>query len=78
MRGALPPVGDASKMRPRPLGLARLRRARGDRGGVADDRVMVDFAHVPAQPGRDVFVREGWEACDRGDKTSRGPAEKEG
>jgi hypothetical protein len=39
---------------------------------------MVDFAHVPAQPGRDVFVREGWEACDRGDKPSRGPAEKEG
>ncbi len=38
-------------------------------GKITDNWVMVDFPHVLAQLGRDVFGGEGWEAFDRGEKT---------
>ena len=37
-------------------------------GKIADNWVMVDFPHVLAQLGRDVFGGQGWEAFDRGDR----------
>ena len=37
-------------------------------GRIVDNWVMVDFPHVLAQLGRDVFDGEGWEAFDRGEK----------
>ena len=35
---------------------------------IIDNWVMVDFPHVLAQLGRDVFAGEGWEGFDRGEK----------
>jgi len=37
-------------------------------GKITDNWVMVDFPHVLAQLGHDVFNGEGWEAYDRGRK----------
>ena len=42
-------------------------------GKIVDNWVMVDFPHVLAQLGRDVFDGHGWEAFDRGDKTPPRP-----
>jgi predicted ester cyclase len=42
-------------------------------GRIEDNWVMVDFPHVLAQLGVDVFNGEGWEAFDRGDKTPPSP-----
>ena len=44
-------------------------------GKITDNRVMVDFPHVLAQLGRDVFGGEGWEAFDRGEKTPPQPGQ---
>lgn len=41
-------------------------KVEGDK--ITDNWVMVDFAHVLAQLGVDVFSGEGWEAFDRGEK----------
>lgn len=38
-------------------------------GKIVDNWVMVDFPHVLAQLGVDVFDGEGWEAFDRGERT---------
>ena len=38
-------------------------------GKITDNWVMVDFPHVLAQLGHDVFNGEGWEAFDRGQQT---------
>jgi predicted ester cyclase len=43
-------------------------------GKIVDNWVMVDFAHVLAQLGVDVFDGEGWEAFDRGERTPPRPA----
>ncbi|MFK7879999.1 ester cyclase [Roseobacter sp.] len=40
---------------------------------ITDNWVMVDFPHVLAQLGKDVFQGEGWEAFDRGEKTPPKP-----
>lgn len=37
-------------------------------GRITDNWVMVDFPHVLAQLGVDVFGGEGWEAYDRGER----------
>ena len=37
-------------------------------GKIVDNWVMVDFPHVVAQLGHDLFNGEGWEAYDRGEK----------
>jgi predicted ester cyclase len=42
-------------------------------GKIEDNWVMVDFPHVLAQLGVDVFNGEGWEAYDRGEKTPPRP-----
>lgn len=42
-------------------------------GKIVDNWVMVDFPHVLAQLGKDVFENEGWEAFDRGEKTAPRP-----
>lgn len=42
-------------------------------GRISDNPVFVDFAHVLAQLGRDVFAGEGWETYDRGEKTPATP-----
>ena len=42
-------------------------------GKITDNWVMVDFPHVLAQLGVDVFRGEGWEAFDRGEKTPPRP-----
>ena len=42
-------------------------------GKITDNHVMVDFPHVLAQLGKDVFGGEGWEAFDRGEKTPPRP-----
>ena len=42
-------------------------------GKIEDNWVMVDFPHVLAQLGVDVFNGEGWEAFDRGEKTPPKP-----
>ena len=36
-------------------------------GKIIDNWVMVDFPHVAAQLGHDLFNGEGWEAYDRGE-----------
>ncbi|MHA1554790.1 MAG: ester cyclase [Alphaproteobacteria bacterium] len=45
-------------------------------GRITDNWVMVDFPHVLAQLGVDVFGGEGWEAFDHGKKTPPRPAER--
>lgn len=45
-----------------------------ENGKITDNWVMVDFPHVLAQLGHDVFKGEGWEAFDRGEKTPPRPA----
>lgn len=45
-------------------------------GKITDNWVMVDFPHVLAQLGVDVFNGEGWEAYDRGDKVPPRPDPK--
>ena len=42
-------------------------------GKIVDNWVMVDFPHVLAQLGVDVFNGEGWEAYDRGEKVPPRP-----
>ena len=42
-------------------------------GKISDNWVMVDFPHVLAQLGVDVFNGEGWESYDRGEKTPPRP-----
>lgn len=42
-------------------------------GKITDNWVMVDFPHVLAQLGFDVFNGEGWEAFDRGEKVPPRP-----
>ena len=42
-------------------------------GRIADNWVMVDFPHVLAQLGHDVFAGHGWEAYDRGERTPPAP-----
>jgi predicted ester cyclase len=42
-------------------------------GRIVDNWVMVDFPHVLAQLGHDVFAGEGWEAFDRGTRTPPAP-----
>jgi predicted ester cyclase len=44
---------------------------------IADNWVMVDFPHVLAQLGVDVFNGEGWEAFDRGEKVPPRPEAKD-
>ncbi|MGC3939253.1 ester cyclase [Roseobacter sp. EG26] len=44
-----------------------------EEGRITDNWVMVDFPHVLAQLGKDVFQGEGWEAFDRGEKTPPRP-----
>ena len=44
-------------------------------GRIVDNWVSVDFAHVLAQLGRDVFDGRGWEAYDRGEAEPPRPAE---
>jgi predicted ester cyclase len=41
---------------------------------IRDNWVSVDFAHVLAQLGRDVFAGEGWETFDSGTRTPPRPA----
>lgn len=41
---------------------------------ITDNWVMVDFPHVMAQLGVDVFNGQGWEAYDRGDRKPPEPA----
>ena len=47
-------------------------------GRIVDNWVMVDFPHVLAQLGHDVFAGEGWEAYDQGRKTPPRPDEGTG
>jgi predicted ester cyclase len=42
-------------------------------GKIADNWVMVDFPHVLAQLGVDVFNGHGWEVYDRGERTPPRP-----
>ena len=42
-------------------------------GKIVDNWVMVDFPHVLAQLGVDVFNGEGWEAFDRGERVPPSP-----
>lgn len=42
-------------------------------GKIVDNWVMVDFPHVLAQLGRDVFDGQGWEAFDRGERAAPAP-----
>ncbi|SEK02409.1 Predicted ester cyclase [Cribrihabitans marinus] len=42
-------------------------------GRIADNWVMVDFPHVLAQLGVDVFDGRGWEAYDRGERPAPSP-----
>ncbi len=44
-----------------------------ENGKITDNWVMVDFPHVLAQLGVDVFKGEGWEAFDRGERTPPRP-----
>lgn len=44
-----------------------------ENGRIVDNWVMVDFPHVLAQLGHDVFNGEGWERFDRGEKPSPVP-----
>jgi predicted ester cyclase len=43
-------------------------------GKIADNWVMVDFPHVLAQLGVDVFNGQGWEAYDRGERVPPRPS----
>jgi hypothetical protein len=43
-------------------------------GKIVDNWVMVDFPHVLAQLGVDVFDGEGWESFDRGERVPPRPA----
>ena len=45
-------------------------------GKIVDNWVNVDFAHVAAQLGVDLFNGQGWEAYDRGEKTAPRPDQK--
>ncbi|RMH44139.1 MAG: polyketide cyclase [Alphaproteobacteria bacterium] len=45
-------------------------------GKIVDNWVMVDFPHVLAQLGVDVFGGEGWEAFDRGERVPPRPEER--
>jgi predicted ester cyclase len=45
-------------------------------GRITDNWVMVDFPHVLAQLGVDVFNGEGWEAYDSGEKTPPRPGQE--
>ena len=45
-----------------------------EEGRITDNWVMVDFPHVLAQLGHDVFAGQGWEAYDRGEKRPPQPA----
>ena len=47
-------------------------------GKIADNWVMVDFPHVMAQLGVDVFNGKGWEIYDRGEATPPRPAKASG
>lgn len=49
-----------------------------ENGKIVDNWVMVDFPHVLAQLGVDVFGGEGWEKYDRGEEVPPGPPEKSG
>ncbi len=42
-------------------------------GKIVENYVHVDFAHVAAQLGVDLFKGHGWEAYDRGDKPPPSP-----
>lgn len=42
-------------------------------GKIEDNWVMVDFPHVMAQLGVDVFAGQGWEAYDRGERVAPRP-----
>ena len=42
-------------------------------GKITDNWVMVDFPHVLAQLGVDVFNGQGWEAFDHGEKKPPSP-----
>ena len=44
-----------------------------EKGKITDNWVMVDFPHVLAQLGVDVFNGEGWEAYDRAEKIPPSP-----
>lgn len=44
-----------------------------ENGRITDNWVMVDFPHVLAQLGHDVFAGEGWEKFDRGEATPPAP-----
>ena len=44
-----------------------------ERGKITDNWVMVDFPHVLAQLGVDVFNGQGWEAFDCGEKAPPSP-----
>jgi predicted ester cyclase len=46
-------------------------------GKIVDNWVNVDFAHVAAQLGLDVFGGEGWEAYDRGERQPPAPSDKD-
>ena len=46
-------------------------------GKIADNWVMVDFPHVLAQLGVDVFDGEGWETFDRGERVPPQPDEND-
>jgi len=48
-----------------------------EEGKITDNWVMVDFPHVLAQLGHDVFNGEGWEAFDRGERKSRPPEQSD-
>ncbi|HRK24359.1 MAG TPA: ester cyclase [Beijerinckiaceae bacterium] len=43
-------------------------------GKIADNWVMVDFPHVLAQLGVDIFQSQGWEAYDRGERVPPRPS----
>ena len=45
-------------------------------GKIVDNWVNVDFAHVAAQLGVDLFNGHGWEAYDRGEKIAPSPDAK--
>ena len=47
-------------------------------GRIEDNWVMVDFPHVMAQLGVDVFNGEGWEKYDRGDAEAPRPEDTNG
>jgi hypothetical protein len=46
-------------------------------GKIVDNWVNVDFAHVAAQLGVDLFDGQGWEAYDKGLKSAPRPEMKE-